>query len=93
MPVKAKQETKETAETIREMFKAFGASISEVLETPEVRVKATELAESVVDAVVKVSQSKVKDAEVRARVRDVGKAAKTLGSTLEKHFKNKTEAD
>ena len=25
MPVKAKQETKETAETIREMFKAFGA--------------------------------------------------------------------
>jgi hypothetical protein len=36
---------------------------------------------------VKTSQRKVKDEEVRARFRDVGKAAKTLGATIEKHFK------
>jgi hypothetical protein len=87
MPAKQKQETKETAEKIGEMLKTFGAAVSEILQTPEVKIKATEFAESVVDAVVKTSQSKVKDEEVRARVRDVGKAAKTLGATLEKHFK------
>jgi hypothetical protein len=91
MPAKQKQETKETAEKIGEILKAFGATVSEILETPEVKLKATEFAESVVDAVVKTSQKKVKDEEVRARVRDVGKAAKTLGATLEKHFKANTD--
>ena len=87
MPAKQKQDTKETAEKIGKLLKAFGASVSEILETAEVKIKATEFAESVVDAVVKTSQRKVKDEEVRARFRDVGKAAKTLGATLEKHFK------
>ena len=87
MPVKQKQETKETAKKVGEILKAFGSTVSEILETPEVKLKATEFAESVVDAVVKTSQKKVKDEEVRARVRDVGKAAKTLGATIEKHFK------
>jgi hypothetical protein len=91
MPAKQKQDTKETAEKIGKLLKAFGASVSEILETPEVKIKATEFAESVVDAVVKTSQRKVKDEEVRARFRDVGKAAKTLGITIEKHFKS--EAD
>ncbi|HJX36260.1 MAG TPA: hypothetical protein VJ280_04820 [Dehalococcoidales bacterium] len=87
MPDKQKQDSKQTAEKIGELLKAFGASVSEILETPEVKIKATEFAESVVDAVVKTSQRKVKDEEVRARFRDVGKAAKTLGATIEKHFK------
>ena len=87
MPAKQKQESNQTAEKIGELLKAFGASVSEILETPEVKIKATEFAESVVDAVVKTSQRKVKDEEVRARFRDVGKAAKTLGATIEKHFK------
>ena len=87
MPAKQKQDTKETAEKIGKLLKAFGASVSEILETPEVKIKATEFAESVVDAVVKTSQRKVKDEEVRARFRDVGKAAKTLGASIEKHFK------
>ncbi len=92
MSSKEKQKTKE-AETIGEMLRAFGVSISEILDTPEVKVKATEFAESVVDAAVNFSQSKVKDEEVRARFRDVGKAAKVLGNTLEKRFKSKTESD
>ena len=87
MPAKQKQDSNKTAEKIGELLKAFGASVSEILETPEVKIKATEFAESVVDAVVKTSQRKVKDEEVRARFRDVGKAAKTLGATIEKHFK------
>jgi len=91
MPAKETHETKEVAETIGKMLKAFGASVSEVFDTPEVKIKATEFAESVVDAAVKASQSKVKDEAVRARFRDVGKAAKTLGTTLEEHFKAKTE--
>ena len=91
MPTNEKHETKDAAEKIGIMLKAFGASISEILDTPEVKIKATEFAESVVDAVVKTSQKKVKDEEVRARFRDVGKAAKTLGTSLENHFKSNTD--
>ena len=74
-----------------ERRRKFVASFSEDMDNPEVKVKATEFAENVVDAVVKTTQKKVKDEEVRARFRDVGKAAKTLGTSLEKHFK--TNAD
>lgn len=91
MPAKKNQETKETVERMGEMLSAFGTTIGEILDNPEVKEKAKEFAASVVDAAVKVTQSKVKDEEVRAKFRDVGKAAKTLGDTLEKRFKPKKE--
>jgi [ribosomal protein S5]-alanine N-acetyltransferase len=91
MPSKDNRETKEAAETIGEMLRAFGVSIGEILDNPEVKEKAKEFAASVVDAAAKVTQSKVKDEEVRTRFRNVGKAAKTLGDTLEKRFNSKKE--
>ena len=91
MPAKKSRETKETAEKIGEMLRAFGDTVGEILDNPEVKEKAKEFAASVVDAAVKVAQSKVKDEEVRARFRNVGEAAKTLGDTLQKRFKEKKE--
>ena len=91
MTAKKSRETKETAEKIGEMLRAFGDTVGEILDNPEVKEKAKEFAASVVDAAAKVAQSKVKDEEVRARFRNVGEAAKTLGETLEKRFKEKKE--
>jgi [ribosomal protein S5]-alanine N-acetyltransferase len=93
MPAKKSRTTKEAAETFSEMLSAFGVAVGEILENPEVKKKAKEFATSVVDAAVKVTQSKVEDEEVRARLRNVGEAAKTLGDSLEKRFKNKKEEE
>ena len=93
MPTKKSRATKETAESIGEMVSAFGVAVGEILDNPDVKKKAKEFATSVVDAAVKVTQSKVEDEEVRARLRNVGEAAKTLGDSLEKRFKNKKEEE
>ena len=90
MKTKNDQEQKKLSETIGEMFRAFTNSVGEIIDDPEVKTKAKAFAESVVDAAAKVGQSKVKNDEVRAKYRDVGKAAQTLGTSLEKHF-NRTE--
>jgi hypothetical protein len=85
------RETKKTAETIGEMLREFGIKVGEILDDPEVKAKGKAFAESIVDAAAKVTESKVKDEEVRARIRNIGKAAETLGSSLDKHFKNTGE--
>lgn len=91
MPLKENGETNKAAETFGEMLRAFGASVSEILNDPEVKEKGREFAESVVDAAAKFAQSKVKTEEIRARFRNVGKAAQTLGTSLDKHFKSNEE--
>lgn len=84
---KENNEAKKAAETLGEMFRAFADSVGEIFNDPEVKEKAKEFAESVVDAAAKVGQSKVKTEEMRSRFRNVGKAASTLGNSLDKHFK------
>jgi ribosomal-protein-alanine N-acetyltransferase len=92
MKSQADQETKKLSETIGKMFRKFGDSVGEIMDDPEVRAKAKAFAESVVDAAAKVGQNKVKNEEVRAKYRDVGKAAQTLGNSLEKHFNSAEQA-
>ena len=81
-----KPEAKRSAEKAGELLKKFGNTVSEILNDPEVKKKAKEFAESVVDSAAKVTQSKIEDKEIRARFRNVGKAAQTLGKDLENHF-------
>ena len=85
-------DNKKAAETLGEMIRKFGLSVGEIFDDPEVKEKAKEFAESVVDAAARVGQSKVKTEDVRARFRNVGKAAQTLGNSLDKHFKSGEEA-
>ena len=81
-----KPEAKKAAEKLGELLKTFGSTVSEILGDPEVKKKAKEFAETVVDSAAKVAQSKIEDKEIRNRFRNVGKAAQTLGKDLETHF-------
>ena len=87
MSPQQKNEDKRAAEKLGELLKTFGNTVSEILGDPDVKKKAKEFAESVVDSAAKVAQSKIEDKEIRNRFRNVGKAAQTLGTSLDKHFK------
>jgi len=80
------QDLKKVSETMGKMFRKFADNVGEIFDDPDVKAKARALAESVVDAAAKVGQSKVTGEEMRAKYRNVGKAAQTLGNSLEKHF-------
>ena len=90
-PVK-NHEDKTAAQDFGEMMKKFGANLGEIFDDPKVREKAREFAESVIDAAAKVAQNKVKDEEVRAKFRDVGKVVESLGNSLDKNFSAEKES-
>jgi hypothetical protein len=91
MKTKNKPDNKKAIETFGEMLHVFGTRVGEVLDDPEVKEKATELMASIVDAAAKVNQSKVQNENVRAKLRSIGKAAQTLGCSLDEHFKDEPE--
>jgi hypothetical protein len=80
------RETKNAAETLGDMLKIFGNTVGEILDDPKVKESAKSFATSVVDAAAKVAESKIKAEEMRRKFRNVGKAAQTLGSSVESHF-------
>lgn len=88
MPSEKERETKKAAETISELLKVFGATLGEILGDPEVKEKGKEFAASIVDAAAKIAESKVKAEDARSKFRNVGKAAQSLGTSLEKHFED-----
>ena len=83
---KKKDNKKVAAERFGEILRTFGDAMGEILEDPEVQKKAKELAQIAVDAAAKVVQNKIQDAELRKKFRNVGKAARTLGESLEDNF-------
>jgi [ribosomal protein S5]-alanine N-acetyltransferase len=92
MPAVKKHETKKEAETLSEMLKTFGNTLGEILDDPKVKETAKKFAASLVDAAAKVAESKVKAEDIRGKFRNVGKAAQTFGTSLDKHFKSAEEA-
>ncbi len=86
MPSEEDREPKKAAEALGEMMRKFGNSIGEILEDPKVKESAKEFASVVADAAARVAEKKIKAEEMRRRFRNVGKAAKTLGSSVEEHF-------
>jgi [ribosomal protein S5]-alanine N-acetyltransferase len=91
MPTKAKEEKKNNSEKFAELMRTFGNTVGEIMDDPELRKKAREFAECAIDAAAKVVDSKIKDNEVKAKFRDVGKAAQSLGKSLEKQFNTAEE--
>jgi [ribosomal protein S5]-alanine N-acetyltransferase len=87
MARKSKYDRKTAAENLGKVMKAFGETVSEIFEDPDVKKKAREFSQSLVDAAAKVVESRVKDDEVKAKFQNVGKAAQNLGQTLTDHFK------
>jgi hypothetical protein len=88
MPAGKKHDSKKAAETLGEMLKTFGATVGEILEDPKVKEAAKQFAASVVDAATKVAESKIETDEMKSKIRSVGKAAQTLGNSLDKNFKS-----
>ena len=86
MATKEKAETKTAAETLGDLLRKFGDTMSEILDDPKLREKAREFSEVAVDAAARTIEKKVKEEDVRARLRDVGKAASTLGKNLQEKF-------
>ncbi len=75
-----------TAENFGEMFKAFGDAISEIFDDPKLKEKAEEFAESAVES-AKIFGSRFKDEAVKAKFRDVGRAAQDFGKSVANCFK------
>ncbi len=86
MPSKEKVEKNEAAERLGKLIKAFGDTISDIMQDPKVREKAREFSDSVIDAAAKVASNKVKDEDVREKFVDVGKAAQSLGKSVVNEF-------
>jgi len=87
------KDAKTAAETLGEMLRKFGYTVGEILDDPKVKETAKEFAASVVDAAAKYAESKVKAEELRGKIRNVGKAAQTLGSSVETHFQGKAPGE
>ena len=86
MVKKEKYDRKMAAEKLGKIIKTFGDTLSEILDDPELREKAKDFSLSVVDSAAKVVNSRVKDDEIRAKFKDVGKAAQSLGKSIADHF-------
>ncbi len=90
MAVKAKEkeksDVKQAAETLGKMIRSFGDAMSEIFEDPELREKAKEFSKSVVDSAARVVENKLKSEATKKKFRDAGKAAQSLGKTLEERF-------
>ena len=78
--------TKSATEAFGEMLKKFSATVGEIFDDPDVKKTAKQFAASVVDAAAKAAQDKVKKEETRTKIRNVGKAAQSLGKSIESHF-------
>jgi [ribosomal protein S5]-alanine N-acetyltransferase len=84
--VKEKYDVKKDAESLGKMIRSFGETISEIFEDPELRKKAKEFSQSVIDSAAKVVESKIRNDEAKRKFRDAGRAAQSLGKTLVEHF-------
>lgn len=86
MSPEEKSNKKTAVENFGEMFKAFGDVISEIFDDPKLKEKAEEFAEGAVES-AKIFGSRFKDEEVKAKFRDVGKAAQDFGKSVTDCFK------
>lgn len=83
---KTGRDGKEVVESLGKMIKTFGDAMSEIFEDPDLRKKAKEFSQSVMDSAAKVVEGKLKSAQAKKKFRDAGRAARSLGETLVEHF-------
>jgi hypothetical protein len=86
MATEQDREPKKAAEVLGEMLRKFGTTVGEILDDPKVKESAKQFAAVVADAAARVAEQKIKEEELRKKFRSVGKAAQTLGSSVETHF-------
>ena len=77
---------KQASEAFAEMFRAFGDAVSEIFDDPELKEKAKEFGRSAAQSAGAFG-SRFKDEDVRAKFREVGKAAQEFGKNVADHFR------
>jgi hypothetical protein len=77
---------KPSTESFADIFRAFGLTISEIINDPELKEKAREFTESAAE-LAKAFRSRLKDEDVRGKYRDIGKAAEDFGKGIANRFK------
>ncbi len=88
MATEQDREPKKAAEALGEMLRKFGTTVGEILDDPKVKESAKQFAAVVADSAARVAEKKIKEEELRRKFRSVGKAAQTLGSSVETHFQS-----
>jgi hypothetical protein len=68
------------------MMRAFGDAVSEIFDDPNLKQKAKEFTESASES-AKTFGGRFKDEEVRAKFREVGRAAQNFGRSVADYFK------
>lgn len=86
MSPEEKSDKRKPVENFAEMLRAFGRAVSEVFDDPELKKKAKEFTDSATDAAT-TQPSRLRDEEVKAKFREVGRAAEEFGKGVLDHFK------
>jgi len=77
--------TKGPADNFGEMLAAFAGAMGELFKDPALQDKSKEFVDAAIGS-AKLLGGRFEDEEVRARFRDVGKAAQAFGRNLEDYF-------
>ena len=84
------QADRSAADSLGQMFTAFGQAISEIFNDPELKAKAKELGDAA-SVSMETLGHRLKDEEVRDRFRQAGDAAEDFGRSVSDYFKSKPE--
>jgi hypothetical protein len=75
------------ADSLRQMFIAFGEAFGEVLNDPELKAKAKEMGDAATYSAARLAR-RLKDEEVKDRFRKAGDAAEVFGRSVADYFKS-----
>ena len=85
MSEEEKTQKKGAVDSFAEIFRAFGQAVGEVFEDPEIKRNAKQFADSATES-AKTLVHRFDDEDVKARFREVGKAAREFGRSVEALF-------
>ena len=73
------------SDSFAEIFRAFGEAVAELLDDPELHKSARDFADTAVQSARTLTR-RFSDEDVKARFRDVGKAAEEFGRSMANCF-------
>ncbi|MFU8796738.1 MAG: hypothetical protein ACNA7X_05545 [Dehalococcoidia bacterium] len=80
------RDRKDAADSFARMFRSFGEAMSELFDDPELKRSARQFADGAIGS-AKTFARRFSDEDVRARFRDVGKAAEEFGKSVADQFR------
>jgi len=81
------RDKKDTVDSFSDMFSAFGEAMSELFDDPELKRNARQFADGAISS-AKTFARRFGDEDVRARFRNLGKAAEEFGKSVADEFRD-----